>query len=278
MPRPRKCRRVCDFPRICVFEPVGSDRREEVALTVDEYETIRLIDRQGLSQEQCAGQMGVSRTTIQLIYASARKKLADALVEGLTLRIGGGEYELCGGETKYCGRRRCFKRDVYEQYTKPEGEMIMRIAVTFEDGQVFQHFGHTEQFKIYDVEDGKVVSSQVAGTDGQGHGALAGVLKALGADVLICGGIGGGARAALDVGGIKLYGGVSGSADEAVEAFIAGRLSYDPEARCDHHGHHGEGHGCGHHDGGHPCGRHGGHGGQGSCGHHGEQGRGLPVG
>ena len=96
----------------------------------------------------------------------------------------------------------------------------MRIAVTFENGQIFQHFGHTEQFKIYDVEDGKVVSSQVAGTDGQGHGALAGVLKALGADVLICGGIGGGARAALDAGGIKLYGGVSGSADEAVEAFI----------------------------------------------------------
>lgn len=143
----------------------------------------------------------------------------------------------------------------------------MRIAVTFENGQIFQHFGHTEQFKIYDVEDGKVVSSQVAGTDGQGHGALAGVLKALGADVLICGGIGGGARAALDAGGINLYGGVSGSADEAVEAFIAGRLSYDPEARCDHHGHHGEEHSCGHHGGGHSCGHHGG---QGPCGHHGE--------
>ena len=141
----------------------------------------------------------------------------------------------------------------------------MRIAVTFENGQIFQHFGHTEQFKIYDVEDGKVVSSQVAGTDGQGHGALAGVLKALGADVLICGGIGGGASAALDAGGIKLYGGVSGSADEA--AFIAGRLSYDPEARCDHHGHHGEEHSCGHHGGGHSCGHHGG---QGPCGHHGE--------
>ena len=132
----------------------------------------------------------------------------------------------------------------------------MRIAVTYEDGQVFQHFGHTEMFKVYDVEDGKVSDSQVVDTNGQGHGALAGVLKALKVDALICGGIGGGARAALDAGGIKLYGGVSGSADAAVEALLNGKLSFDPEARCDHHDHHGEGHSCGdhgcsHHEGGH---------------------------
>ena len=99
----------------------------------------------------------------------------------------------------------------------------MRIAVTYEDGQVFQHFGHTEMFKVYDVEDGKVSDSQVVDTNGQGHGALAGVLKALKVDALICGGIGGGARAALDAGGIKLYGGVSGSADAAVEALLNGK-------------------------------------------------------
>lgn len=262
MPRPRKCRRVCDFPQACVFKPVGGQEKEEVVLTIDEYEAIRLIDRQGFSQEQCSRQMGVSRTTIQLIYTAARKKLADALVEGLTLRINGGDYELCGGETKYYGCRGCFKRSIYEQYAKTKGETMMRIGVTFEDGQVFQHFGHTKQFKVYDVEDGKVTGSQVVDTNGQGHGALAGVLKALKVDALICGGIGGGAREALDANGIKLYGGVAGSADEAVNALIGGELSYDPQARCDHHDHHGEGHDCGDH--GH-CGHHDG---QGHCGHH----------
>ncbi|MBO4382971.1 MAG: peptidylprolyl isomerase, partial [Clostridia bacterium] len=80
----------------------------------------------------------------------------------------------------------------------------MRIAVTYENGQVFQHFGHTEQFKVYEVEDGKVVSSEVVGSDGQGHGALAGVLAGKGIDVLICGGIGGGAVNALTKAGIEL--------------------------------------------------------------------------
>ena len=73
----------------------------------------------------------------------------------------------------------------------------MKIAVTYEDGMVFQHFGHTQQFKVYDIEDGKVVGTQVVGTNGQGHGALAGFLLSGKVDTLICGGIGGGAQAAL---------------------------------------------------------------------------------
>ena len=137
----------------------------------------------------------------------------------------------------------------------------MKIAVTHENGQVFQHFGHTREFKVYDVEDGEVRSARVVDTNGSGHGALAGVLNELGAGVLICGGIGGGARAALAEAGIRLYGGVSGSADEAVEALLAGTLSFNPDVRCSHHGHHGEGHNCGtnpHGCGGHHCGGHGG--------------------
>ena len=129
----------------------------------------------------------------------------------------------------------------------------MRIAVTYENGEIFQHFGHTENFKVYDVEDGKIISTEVVDTNGSGHGALAGVLNALKADVLICGGIGGGARMALAEAGIELYGGVSGLADNAVEAFIAGKLDYNPDVQCNHHDHqHGEGHTCGdHHCGGH---------------------------
>lgn len=134
----------------------------------------------------------------------------------------------------------------------------MRIAVTYENGQIFQHFGHTEQFKIYDVQDGKIIQSQIVGTNGSGHGALAGVLNALNADILICGGIGGGAQAALAAAGIKLYGGVSGNADDAVAALIAGELDYDPDVKCSHHDHnHGEGHTCGDHGCGseHHCGQ-----------------------
>lgn len=124
----------------------------------------------------------------------------------------------------------------------------MKIAVTYQNGQIFQHFGHTEQFKLYDVEDGRFVSFQVVDTNGSGHGALAGFLKERGVDVLICGGIGGGAQTALAEAGIKLFGGVKGNADQAVISFVAGSLSYDPDAKCDHHDHeHGEGHTCSDH-------------------------------
>lgn len=126
--------------------------------------------------------------------------------------------------------------------------MTMKIAVTFANGDVFQHFGHTEQFKIYDIEDGKVVGTQIADTEGSGHGALAGMLSGLKVDALICGGIGGGAQTALAEAGIRLYGGVSGSADEAVERLLAGNLAFDPHVHCDHHGEghqHTDGHSCG---------------------------------
>jgi FKBP-type peptidyl-prolyl cis-trans isomerase 2/predicted Fe-Mo cluster-binding NifX family protein len=122
----------------------------------------------------------------------------------------------------------------------------MRIAVTYDNGQVFQHFGHTEQFKVYEVEDGKVVSAEVVGSDGAGHEALAGLLSGKGIDVLICGGIGGGATAALAQQGIELCAGASGDADEAVAAYLRGELE-NTGANCDHHGegHHHEEGGCG---------------------------------
>ncbi|MBP3654877.1 MAG: NifB/NifX family molybdenum-iron cluster-binding protein, partial [Oscillospiraceae bacterium] len=108
----------------------------------------------------------------------------------------------------------------------------MRIAVTYEDGQIFQHFGHTQHFKLYVVENGKVVTTEVLPTLGSGHGALANFLQMMHADVLICGGIGSGAQNALAQVGIKLYGGVSGDADEAVEALLNGELDYNPDVQC----------------------------------------------
>ncbi|WP_026527884.1 FKBP-type peptidyl-prolyl cis-trans isomerase [Butyrivibrio sp. VCD2006] len=140
----------------------------------------------------------------------------------------------------------------------------MRIAVTYDNGQVFQHFGHTEEFKIYEVEDGKVVSSEIIGSDGQGHGALAGVLDNNSIDVLICGGIGGGAKNALDEKGIELCAGAEGDADAAVEAYLRGEL-VNTGVNCDHHG---EDHNCSdHHEEGH-CG-HGADDEEAGCGHEG---------
>ena len=257
MSRPTKCRKVCHYPQILEFQPVHvQERLAPVLLTVDEYETIRLIDREGLSQEACGEQMQVARTTVQKIYESARRKLARVLVEGLPLRIEGGEFRLCDGKGTGCGCMDCFKRQYYQQYKKQKGDAVMRIAVTYENGQIFQHFGRTEQFKVYDVQDDRIVSSEVVSTNGSGHGALAGVLTALKADALICGGIGGGAQAALAAAGIRLYGGVSGQADEAVAALLGGELAYDSNVHCDHHDHHGADHACGEHG----CGEH-------SCGH-----------
>ena len=128
----------------------------------------------------------------------------------------------------------------------------MKIAVTYENGQIFQHFGHTEQFKIYEAADGKVTHAEIVDTNGSGHGALAGFLMQNGVDTLICGGIGGGAQAALAEAGIKLYGGVSGDADAAVSALLSGSLGYDPNVHCDHHEHGEAGHTCGNHG----CGKH----------------------
>ena len=255
MPRPRKYRHVCHFPQTLAFSPDGNtEGMRPVILSIDEYEAIRLIDREGFSQEQCAAIMKIARTTVQQIYSTGRKKLAEALVDGLPLRIEGGDYQLCRGGDGQCGRSNCIK----QQYQKPKGDTIMRIAVTYENGNIFQHFGHTLQFKVYDVQDGKITSAEVVDTNGSGHGALAGVLTALNADILICGGIGGGAQMALAAAGIRLYGGVSGNADAAVEALLSGNLEFNPNVRCNHHDHHhGEGHTCGDHG----CGSH-------NCGHH----------
>ena len=128
----------------------------------------------------------------------------------------------------------------------------MKIAVTYENGQVFQHFGHTAQFKIYTVSDGQIASSQVVDAGGSGHGALAGFLQSHGVDTLICGGIGSGARTALAQAGITLYPGVTGQADEQVAALLTGTLLYNPDTVCaHHHDEHAYGeHACHGHDGG----------------------------
>ena len=249
MPRPARSRRICAEPQVKAFSPDSPVCGEPILLTLDEYEVIRLVDLQQRTHEQCAAQMDISRSTVQEIYESARRKIAACLVHGKPLRIGGGNYRICGGQERQGCIPACSKCE-----HKYKGEVTMKIAVTYENGTIFQHFGHTAQFKLYDVSDGKIVRAEVVDTNGSGHGALASFLMQRGVDTLICGGIGGGAQAALAEAGIKLYGGVSGEADAAVAALLVGNLGYDPDVHCDHHDHE-------HGKGGHSCGDHG-------CGHH----------
>lgn len=129
----------------------------------------------------------------------------------------------------------------------------MKLATTYENGQIFQHFGKTQQFKIYDIQEGKVGFSMVTSTGGQGHGALAGFLRMLGISVVICGGIGPGAQDALAQLDITVIPGITGDADQAVADFLAGKLVPNTEALCNHH-HEGAIHTCGGH-GDHGCGR-----------------------
>ena len=281
MARPNKCKRVLSVPICPVFAPIGSNQVKdfqnmpEIIMSVEEFETLRLIDYMGMTQEESACFMNAGRATIQSLYTEARRKLARVLVEGAVLKIQGGNYSVGGHDRKMDSQSgRVMAKMRFGHMMK--GEINMKIAVTYENGNVFQHFGHTEQFKIYTVEEGKITSAQVVDTNGSGHGALAGFLNAYGVEVLICGGIGAGAKNALAEIGIELYAGACGDADAQVESFLSGNLVYNPNTECNHHhgshgcGEHGEGHhGCGGHgEGHHGCGGHGeGHHG---CGGHGE--------
>ena len=234
MARPCRQRRIMRFPDHWLFSAEDSEKKDDDnIMTLDEYEAVRLIDYEGLTQEQCAEYMNVGRTTVTAIYDSARRKLASLIVDGNRLRISGGVYVVASG-----------KNSVMEK----KGEETMRIAVTYEDGQVFQHFGHTRTFKLYDVNEGKIVGEQIIESDGPGHGYLAGVLKEAQADLLICGGIGMGARNALAEAGIELFAGVSGNADAAVRAYLNGELQGDSDGFCSHHDHQHD-HECHHGDG-----------------------------
>ena len=233
MSRPKRCRRICGYPDYWSFLPEGAEATETVAFKLDELETIRLIDYQKMTQEECAEEMGVSRATVTSIYEQARYKIADAILNGKRIRITGGTYRIDSIPAS--------------AQIKEKGDNIMRIAVTYEQETVGQHFGRTEQFKIYDIQDGKINSAQVIDTNGTGHGALAGFLRAAEVEVLICGGIGMGARMALEEAGVELLPGVSGNADEVVRSYLEGTLEYDPDTACHHHDHeHGEAHECHH--------------------------------
>ena len=246
MSRPFKCRRICEEPKYNTFAPLGIENAEKCMISVDEYEAVRLIDFEKKTHQQCAELMGVSRVTVTDMYEKARFKIADSIVNGKILCITGGNYRICEGLVNKCCGTRCKKLEsVKELDLKKKGEGNMKVAVTYDNGEIFQHFGHTENFKIYNIENKKITEANVVNTMGSGHGALTGFLVENEVDTLICGGIGGGARNALAEAGITLYGGVSGNADDAVKALLDGNLGYNPDVKCSHHEHSCGEHKCG---------------------------------
>lgn len=295
MPRPCRCRRVCSEPLVDVFGPASEPDAggvPPVVLLVEEYETLRIVDYEGRTHEQCAAQMRVSRTTVTEIYERARHKVADAIVNGRTLVIRGGNYEVCGGAcARDCaGRCRWKYGELALAMQNPTGDEIMRIAIPVKNENIYQHFGMASTFKVYDVEEKRVVNTFLIESAGTGHGAKVGPLVDNQVDCVICGGIGEGAVGQLSGAGIFLIAGVSGDADEAVEAALSHSLKSDLAAAaaksrhqyrhqhgrggegcgCGGHGHgegHGEGCGCGGH--GHGQGRGRGQGGGCGCGRHG---------
>ena len=195
--RKGRTRFVGIVPEFVGFVPDGIPTGDTVELAYDELEVIRLLDLEKMSQEEAAAHMGVSRTTVTGIYKRARSKVADSLVNGNVA------FPPCGSaDFKFASNPK-------------KKEALMRVAVAYENGEIFQHFGRTQTFKLYDIDDGRVVAMQVVDTQGSGHGVLAGFLKGNDVDVLLCGGIGGGAQSALAAQGIELYGGLSGLADDA---------------------------------------------------------------
>lgn len=244
MPRCQRCRRVCEMPKHYLFNN-AEHTDDTVNLTIDEFETLRLVDYLKLTHAECSKRMNVSRTTVTEIYELARFKVSQMLVEGKNISISGGNYHLCSGQKiELCCDNNCHKKtnNILEK-----GEKIMRVAVAYDEGEVFQHFGHTESFKIYDIDDGRVKNAQIIPSNGEGHGALAILLSQNKVDVLICGGIGGGAINALSAAKITVYAGVSGSADEAINSFISGTLSKNSSANCNHNDNHEYGdNGCNH--------------------------------
>ena len=239
MPRPKKCRKVCQMPKTKEFQPIGDTScKASVILTVDEYEAIRLIDKQGFSQEECSNYMQVARTTVQLIYNSARKKLADALVDGLSIRIEGGDFQLCDGNEDYCGcggcrrhRRGCVQRNIQE-----DGKMRIAIPLDENKQDVCIVLARAPYFLLR--EDGKdtIVENPAAQAHGGAGIHAAQFLVDSGVNVLITVRCGQNAADVFKAAGMKIYKSANKAATDDLTAFEDGKLSELTEFHGGFHG------------------------------------------
>lgn len=231
MPRPRKCRRVCQLPGAPEFVPVdGAEDAQPIVLTVDEFEAIRLIDGENYSQEQCGGCMCIARATVQQIVDSAHRKIALALVEGRPLKISGGEYCLCAEDAPCCEHCRAGNT------VRGKGGIAMKIVVAAMGNEVAGHFGYCENFRIYEIEGKTIVHEESIPNPGHRPGFLPNFLGDLGASVVIAGGMGENAAGIFAHRKIETILGAKGDARTAVEAYLRGELHSDASA-CHRHEH-----------------------------------------
>lgn len=234
MARPYKKRCVGQQPHNTQFNPQRKTK-DEIVLTLDEFETIKWIDVENLSQENCATVMNISRTTVQRTYASARKKIGFALVNSVSLKIEGGPIEIS-------------EPTPFKEHINEKGELTVKIAIGMSNNEVSGHFGHCNDFRIVDVVDGKVVSSEDIHDEVATHHERPKFLKNLNVEVLIIGGMGKGAYNRLLAEGIECLDSESKSIDEALNAYINNELNKTIEAHeCSGHHGHGKHHDHGHH-------------------------------
>jgi len=241
MSRPKKSRRVGELPRCTCFYPQikislqnvnntnffasAKDITNSITLTIDEYETIRLIDYKKLTQEECATQMDVARTTVTAMYTSARKKIAQSIVESRVLEIDGGDYMECQG--RYCKfyKDKNTTSDKYN-YNSDDKLFSMKLAVPSENDIIFQRFGITDAFKIFTIKNSKIVKKEYIKVGNVEHKALVDFLISLNIDSLLCGGIGERAKQYLLDANIVIYSGVSGNTDIMVQQLLDNKLDY----------------------------------------------------
>lgn len=226
MPRRKKCRKVCRMPTLQEFRPVGAISCESaVILSVDEYEAIRLIDKQGFSQEECSSYMQVARTTVQMIYNSARKKLADALVEGLPLRIEGGDYRLCDGTEEYCDCGGCWKHRRGQTMKAMEAGQ-MRVAIPLDENKqdVCIVLARAPYFLFQDESGESIVENPAAQAQGGAGVQAAQFLVDNCVTALITVRCGQNAADVFTAAGMKIYKSVNKTAAEELAALADGKL------------------------------------------------------
>ncbi|MFA6781497.1 MAG: DUF134 domain-containing protein [Bacilli bacterium] len=246
MPRPRKGKRVCCLPDNNVFGQLNraNEARAIVIMKVEEYEAIRLIDHEGLMQEECAEKMGVARATVQKLYQDARKKIADSLVNGSILRIEGGDYQLYDDHERYyggCGRHRRFGQN-YPQENNGDNKK-MKIVIPVEqpkmDGGVSPSFGRAAFFLVYDVEQKteEFIKNTAAENRGGAGIAAAQLIVDTGAKVLIVPRLGENAAEVLKASGLIIKKSVSSSIEETIKAFVNNELMDLTSIHAGFHGH-----------------------------------------
>lgn len=222
MPRPRKCRKVCCLPENRGFFPNSGCRENPVILTVDEYETIRLIDKMSFSQEECGKYMDIARTTVQQIYTSARQKLAEALVAGRPLKIEGGEYRLCSGQEEYCACGGCKRHSLH----RAQGGLRMKIAIPLDDTQkeVCVSFGRAPYFLFAQDGNVEILENPAASSEGGAGIQAAQFVVDQGATALVTVRCGENAAQVLQEAEIAIYKSQGKDANENVKACEEGNL------------------------------------------------------